>query len=272
MLKYRHRNLDACTTMKGSMTMQISFEPSSWAMRKPATCLIRNSLLLGLFFFSLATLSASSPSPALKSKLAGIEDPHLRRILTNSVNVGIITTAEELDQVLLRVHQKNGKILPPPENDLAQIYTYLQRRERALPESYRSVMTTIRSLGISNMDIYCGSHIVCRDGGTLYRKWAALGAFPRISSHYKGIDIQQFELRLEGIGSVLFGKTGEGDTWFQMEAHSASLTEAFPHLLDYFKYRMNDGDNVGPLGTSPRNDGNPLVVDPGQNNTGSRRR
>lgn len=244
--------------------MQLSFEPSSWTMRRPASCLIRDSLLLGLFCFSLATLSASSPSSALKSRLAGIEDPHLRRILTNSVNVGIITTVEELDQVLLRTREKYGKVLPPPENDLAQIYTYLQRRERALPESCRSIMATIRSLGISNMDIYCGSHIVCRDGGQLYRKWSGLGAFPRISSHYKNIDIQQFELRLEGIGSVLFGKTGEGDTWFQMEAHSASLTEAFPHLLDYFKHRMNDGDNVGPLGTSPRNDGNPLLIDPGQ--------
>ncbi len=249
--------------------MQTWIDLWPWTISKAESCRFRRSLLLILFSLSLATLLASPMSSSLRKRLADVEDPHLRRILTNSVNVGLITNVEELDQVLSRVQQKDSDAFPQGK-ELPEIYTYIKRHERALPETYRSLMATIRSLGLTNMEIYCGSHVVCRDGGQLYEKWAGLGAFPRVSSHYKGVGVQQFELRLDGIGALLFGKTGSGDTWFQMEAHSTSLTDAFPHLMDYFKHCLSNGDNVGPIGTTSRGEQAPIVIAPVRRNTRNR--
>jgi len=123
----------------------------------------------------------------------------------------------------------------------------------------RRALDDIRRLGVPDVDFYHGSHVVVKDGGRLYDSWKALGASPRISSHYRGVDTQQYELRLEA-GVILFGKTAGEDSWFQMEAHGASPQEALLHVGDYLKHKLEGGQNVGPMGMSPCTEGNPIVI------------
>ncbi|MDD4005475.1 MAG: hypothetical protein PHW69_09800, partial [Elusimicrobiaceae bacterium] len=104
---------------------------------------------------------------------------------------------------------------------------------------------------------------IVRDRGRLYDKWAMLpDARQRISSHYPGVSTPQYEVRFPGMGVVLFGKTGEGDTWFQMEAHSASGLDALLHVGDYVIHKMSK-QNVGPMGLSPHSEkiGHEMVGD-----------
>jgi hypothetical protein len=65
------------------------------------------------------------------------------------------------------------------------------------------------------------------DGGALYEKWSKMpGIEKRTSSHYNDVLIdgkkpQQYQLDLgPGNGVVLFGRTAEGDTWFQFERNA----------------------------------------------------
>lgn len=77
---------------------------------------------------------------------------------------------------------------------------------------------------IPRVDIWHGSHVVLKgDGGRYFQAWAGMTLVvkSRSSSHYKGSPQPQLELAF-GQHGFLFGRTPEGDTWFQMENHSGA--------------------------------------------------
>ena len=128
-----------------------------------------------------------------------------------------------------------------------------------LSPELRGVLDSIRALGISDVDTLRGSHVVIEDGGARYEQWKALGT-PRTSSHYGDVKPapQQYEIDFPGVGPMLFGKDGKGNTWFQFEGHS--IKDVVPHVLDFFKYKLT-GQNIGPAGSSPHAEKNdPLRV------------
>ncbi|MCX5791410.1 MAG: hypothetical protein NTY45_04210 [Elusimicrobia bacterium] len=137
-------------------------------------------------------------------------------------------------------------------------------KEPALPDQYRQVLEEIRAMGVSYTDLFHGSHMIIRDEGAHYERWRLLHAFPRISSHYRNVKTQQYELRLKNIGGLLFGKTSDENTWFQMEAHTSAPENALLHVGDYMKYKLGGGVNIGPMGESPRTDQSPIFLDPPQ--------
>lgn len=130
----------------------------------------------------------------------------------------------------------------------------------ALPPDRRGVLDDLRALGVSDVDLFHGSHLVIEDGGRRYAAWRALDAHPRVSSHYPDVHVQQYELRMPGLGVLLFGRTGDGSTWCQMEAHGADPADALLHVGDFVKHELEGGRNVGPDGMSPRTEASPLVL------------
>lgn len=126
-----------------------------------------------------------------------------------------------------------------------------------LPPYMREVIDQLRGLGIDITDMLRGSHVIIADGGANYERWSQLGGTTRTSSHYSGVDTQQFELDFPGVGPMLFGKDASGNTWFQFEAHP--LSEGVEHFKDYLNY-LSTGLSIGPGGTSPHLDANPIRV------------
>jgi hypothetical protein len=147
------------------------------------------------------------------------------------------------------------------QRELARIRGTVSDAEAAQPAGARQLLDELRALGVSDVDLYHGSHLVLLDGGKRYKDWTQLDARPRISSHYRDVHVQQYEIRYAGIGVFLFGLTGKGDTWCQMEAHGASISDAPLHIGDYIKSKAGGGINVGPRGLSPRNDSHPIVIE-----------
>lgn len=116
------------------------------------------------------------------------------------------------------------------------------------------IFEQMRGMGLSDTDIFRGSHVVASDGGALYDEWKALGARPRTSSHYPGLQTQQLEIEFPGMGVMLFGKDKSNQTWFQMEAHSTRPEEAVAHMFDYVKHQVSGHQNIGPMGYSPHSE------------------
>lgn len=142
--------------------------------------------------------------------------------------------------------------------DEARIQAQLGPAIDQLPPWQREVIDQVRGLGVSDSDLFRASHVVVNDGGRLYEQWRNLDVTPRSSSHYGNVDAQQYEFDFPGVGPMLFGVDARGNTWFQFEAHSgAGVNPA--HVLDYLKYQVS-GLQVGPAGTSPHTDSNPIRV------------
>jgi len=132
-----------------------------------------------------------------------------------------------------------------------------------LPASPKKMLQDMRALGLSDVDIFHGSHVVVEDGGRTADAWQQLpGARPRTSSHYGGGPPQQYEMSFPGVGVVLFGKTPDGNSFFQMEAHSNNDT--VNHTADYILHKLSGNQNVGPAGVSPHSEkeGKELHVTP----------
>lgn len=123
------------------------------------------------------------------------------------------------------------------------------------------------------VEVMKGAHIIIDDGGDLYDQLVAKGVVStRVSSHHKDnkadsdVSLQAGEVFRE----FLVGKTKDGKTWFQVEAHSAttsvSLTtipkaikDLILHLVDFIQYKWT-GKNVGQYGLSEHTDKNPIIV------------
>ncbi len=132
-----------------------------------------------------------------------------------------------------------------------------------------------------------GAHFIIKDDGALYDMFKEYSE-KRISSHHKGNkEGSDMSFQSDGIfNEVLFGKTKDGKTWVQLEAHSVGTLKGIPissfkdmfsiknlketfsvlyeyvgeallHLGDYIKYKST-GENVGQYGTSKHVDSNPI--------------
>jgi hypothetical protein len=141
-------------------------------------------------------------------------------------------------------------------------------------------------------DAMRGGHVVVEDGGALdarFRLREQNGTYggdrsgpnkPRYnlpSSHYPGMGTVQSEHqmpsdRVMNFGTALHGTTQVGpgaDSWFQMEAHSGvwsssggigrAYTDYALHATDFVRHKATT-QQVGPLGTSPVMENNPLRV------------
>jgi hypothetical protein len=132
-----------------------------------------------------------------------------------------------------------------------------------------------------------GGHVIVQDGGALYATWQqeyqqlTVPAGQRSSgwnlpsSHYPGNASPQYELRLpltpqQNWGTVLFG-TNNGNSWFQLEAHSGTVgdgvlgaaryvSDTLMHAFDFLSHKATS-QQVGPCGYSPHMEtANPVVV------------
>ncbi|MBS1954180.1 MAG: hypothetical protein JST89_08340 [Cyanobacteria bacterium SZAS-4] len=129
----------------------------------------------------------------------------------------------------------------------------------------QKLLSELNKLGIDDVDALYGSHIVfggdgtnSGDGGALYRQ--LINEYPvkeRGSSHYPGTKTEQYQIITGPDNSaVLFGLTPDGNTFIQFEKDAAGSAD---HMKDYNLYRTLD-QNIGPLGTSPYTDKNPLEI------------
>jgi hypothetical protein len=169
----------------------------------------------------------------------------------------------------LRERPKDGSA------EAAALQSRVQREVRLLDKQDTAVVRSLLTRGESLLDLYTGAHTVIDDKGRLYDQWKAMQAKARISSHYRGVNTQQYELDING-RPLLFGKTASGDTWAQMEAASATIAKPnvgriltgkqplvdpvlVQHMRDYLIYK-GTGLNVGPLGLNRHNDKNPIML------------
>jgi hypothetical protein len=108
-----------------------------------------------------------------------------------------------------------------------------------------------------------GAHIVVHDGGMIYDILDALDhTSERVSSHYPHLkEVSDISMQADGIfNEFLIGKTSEGFTWFQLEAHSTKgLWNTLAHGIDYIYYLLS-GKNVSQYGYSVHNDHNPIEL------------
>lgn len=158
--------------------------------------------------------------------------------------------------------------LYPDSQDRAAENTRLQQQSAEpgfLNADGQRLLTQLNKLGVDDVDALYGSHIVfggdgtrSGDGGALYRQ--LIQEYPvkqRTSSHYPGTKTAQYQIVTGPANSaVLFGLTPDGNTFLQFEHNVAGTTS---HTDDYNLYRTLD-QNIGPLGTSPHTDKNPLTV------------
>ncbi|CAF1516371.1 unnamed protein product [Didymodactylos carnosus] len=133
-------------------------------------------------------------------------------------------------------------------------------------------LNELKHLGVNDVDLWHGSHIIVQDDGVLYSRWSRMTqAIRRVSSHYKKSKVRQYGLPF-GTYQFLFGKTSpHGCSWFQMEAHAFNpqaiiqdprngLGIVLEHGEDFLKYRIT-GENVGPFGFSPHTEtNNPIIL------------
>ncbi|WP_341757633.1 hypothetical protein [Candidatus Tisiphia endosymbiont of Ditula angustiorana] len=112
-------------------------------------------------------------------------------------------------------------------------------------------------------DFLKGAHIMVEDNGSMYDTLKDLGLVKeRISSHHRGnkaesdASVQAGEIFRE----FLVGKTKDGKTWFQLEAHSiGGLSNFVKHMIDYVTYVLT-GKNVGQYGLSEHVDSKPITL------------
>ncbi|WP_425362643.1 hypothetical protein [Candidatus Tisiphia endosymbiont of Hybos culiciformis] len=118
-------------------------------------------------------------------------------------------------------------------------------------------------------DFLQGAHIMVEDNGSMYDKLKDLGLIKeRFSSHHRGnkaesdASIQAGEIFRE----FLVGKTKDGKTWFQLEAHSiGGISNFVKHMVDYITYVLT-GKNVGQYGLSEHVDSKPIILNAKQIN------
>jgi hypothetical protein len=179
------------------------------------------------------------------------------------------------------VTQLDGSYKTVSAGDLGDLKLYPDSQDRAnentrigdlasqpnyLNPNGQKLLSELNKLGVDNVDALYGSHIVFSgdgtkggDGGKLYQQLIAEypSAKERNSSHYPGTTTKQYQIITgPGNSAVLFGLTPEGNTFIQFEKDAAGSAS---HTNDYNLYRTLN-QNIGPLGTSPHTDKNPLEL------------
>ncbi len=114
-------------------------------------------------------------------------------------------------------------------------------------------------------EVLKGGHVMIKDEGKLYDALVEKGIVKeRHSSHHNANKVEgKRDVSLQGgeiFKEFLVGKTKDGKTWFQLEAHSMGGIKNFiGHMIDYIKYKIS-GKNVGQYGLSAHIDSNPIEV------------
>jgi len=148
--------------------------------------------------------------------------------------------------------------------------------KEALVQNIFSTKTTINSLKkaevilelIANLsehstEILKGGHVMLEDDGKLYDHLKRKRLITdRISSHHKNNKAESDASMNAGdiFKEFLIGKTKDGKTWFQLEAHSlGGVTNFIGHIIDFLKYIIT-GNNVGQYGLSEHVDKKPINI------------
>lgn len=106
-----------------------------------------------------------------------------------------------------------------------------------------------------------GAHFILQDQGLYYLKWRGLGRPRRFGSSH-GAATEAFSVYSETLRECLFATrkyNNELCTWVQLERYSHSPTHIIPHGLCFLHYKWT-GENIGPQGTSPHTESNPLII------------
>lgn len=107
-----------------------------------------------------------------------------------------------------------------------------------------------------------GAHVIIEGDEGRFYSWLTKmrDSYQRASSHDSTAPtygIPQGSI----IRTILTGRTQDGSTWFQFEAHHwdpwERPLESFRHAINYIEYIII-GSQVGPLGVSRRTDANPI--------------
>jgi hypothetical protein len=121
----------------------------------------------------------------------------------------------------------------------------------------RILVSILSELDVPSSSLWTGAHIVLRDDvhGRMWNRWRRLAsAYPRWSSHHRTSRWRQYAVAF-GPHEFLFGRTVDGQTWFQMERSRASSW--LWHGLDFLESKITDR-NIGPTGTSLHTEARPL--------------
>lgn len=156
----------------------------------------------------------------------------------------------------------------PKLKKLRQLFAQMTETEKVFFNHIRFLYTV--GLGVSDSKhdetgshVFFGAHVVVGDNGARYTTWSAavdagdLKGGTRTSSHYKNVQVQQYEIILSGLGCILFGKTSAGHTWFQNESWPATESgmkgfgKMIAHgVLGYGAHKLSGNMQVGALGYS----------------------
>ena len=216
--------------------------------------------MLGRVVIAVAFLGAAPAvaAPAVSGECveasAGGKRDFLGGLIDGIKHVGFVAGAHVLQVV------DHSPAYPEDDTDRAKAATRvadaIEKRSKTWDADRRTLLEGMRGIGVDDVDLFHGSHVVVKDGGLRYRQWQTLAnARARHSSHYPGVAQTQYEIVLPKAGVLLFGVTPDGDTWFQTEAHAdSSGVDWLLHRLDYVKHKGLGFVNVGPLGLSPHSE------------------
>jgi hypothetical protein len=114
-------------------------------------------------------------------------------------------------------------------------------------------------------EIIKGAHVMVSDNGAIYDELVTQGLVgKRVSSHHKkNKDPDYGDVSMQGgeiFREFLLGKTLDGKTWFQTEAHSVGgWGNILGHAVDFVRYQYSK-QNIGQYGTSRHLDSNPIEI------------
>lgn len=130
-----------------------------------------------------------------------------------------------------------------------------------LPASQQKVLSRLRGLGVSTGHLFRASHLLVEGGAKLYQDWVDLGARPAPCDVYPSPGRPPHAFDIGGMGLLRFGVNGTA-SWVQFEAHVDALRAAAPKSWAFFVDKSVKGQNIGPMGCSPRTaaSGNPVRV------------
>ncbi|MDR0329149.1 MAG: hypothetical protein LBH99_00485 [Rickettsia sp.] len=187
----------------------------------------------------------------IKKKLAkysklNVED--LKNLLVNRVKSLNINPADSKEKLIHNIIKTPEKSIDP-KGSLEKAGVIIDIMEKVVLQH--------------TSDFLKGAHVMVEDNGDMYDTLKDLGLVKeRISSHHRGnkaesdASVQAGEIFRE----FLVGKTKDGKTWFQLEAHSiGGLSNFVKHMIDYVTYVLT-GKNVGQYGLSEHVDSKPITL------------
>ena len=181
--------------------------------------------------------------------------------------------SRELDEELLRLAKSSisgdewqllQRIIlagPAPENPQdakMESRRFLHEIEGPLARLANSYhLRLLREKGAPESDLLRGADLVLAEGGKLYERLAEINCFPG-KGPFPGARL----VRLPSFGVLFFARHGEEDLIVRLEAPLAQMRTLAPQLMAFFEQNFAEGQNIGPMGCSPRTlrSGKPAVA------------